>query len=198
MTLRRWSFAESTASRFVRRAAAESRATARIHATRPAGAPDAAAWVNRSTGVAEFVASMLGYDERDAPERIDLMRPADRARHPVLAGAVAHEAHVAHTRWPGRGTAPADREAAAAASLLEEARCEGRLLTRRPADRMLLRAATAHVVLAGLGRAVDGRQVAGTVLALVLPRVDTGVFPADRVAARRSCWARSPRCPRRG
>lgn len=151
--------------------------TARLHATRPAGAPPAAAWVNRRTGLAEFVVSMLGHDPRDRPERIDLMRPVDRARNPVLAGAVAH---VAHTRWRDHVPAMGDHEAVEAATMLEEARCEARLLAVRPADRMLLRAATAHVVLAGLGDA-DDRDVTGTVLALVLPRVDSGVFPAATV-----------------
>lgn len=178
-----WAFTETTASRFLRRASAASEVTARLHVHRPAGVPAAAAWVNRRTGLAEFITSMLDHDPRDRPERIDLMRPVDRARNPILAGAICHEAaHFAHTRWPDRARDVAgDSEALAAAILLEEARCEQQLLTSRPADRMLLRAATAHVVLGGVDPAAQDRDVIGTILALVLPRVASGVFPADSV-----------------
>lgn len=207
-----WAFTQASAGRLVAYVTGRADVAATIHPTPPQSTPGGApAWVNRATGRVEIVAEPLGYPGGAPRGRVDLMRPADRGRHPVLAGAVLHEAgHLVHTRWIPDDAAGVDAAALSAARMLEESRQEGRHLTRRPVDRMLMRAAAAHVVLAGLTSGVASRDVAATVLSLVLPRVDAGVLTdkdvaglrqqvrdqigADALAVFTSIWARAHRC----
>ena len=177
-----WRFAERTAGRFISYATGVDAVAVTVHQTAPAHAPSSggepvAAWVNRKTGRVELVASQLGISKAPA-DRIDMMRPTDRHRNPVLAGAAIHEAsHLAHTAWidSARHSNP-NPAVLDAARVLEEARCEGRHTAQRPVDTVLVRAATAHVVLNGLPADAGDTDVATTILGLVLPRVTSGVF----------------------
>lgn len=192
-----WRFAELTAGRFISYATGVDAVAVTIHHTTPAHAPRSgaepvAAWVNRRTGRVELVASMLGL--ATAPvDRIDMMRPTDRHQTPILAGAVIHEAsHLAHTQWVETARSGNPNPAVLnAAHMLEEARCEARHTTRRPVDTVLVRAATAHVVLNGIPEDAVAAEVAATILGLVLPRVTTGVFTEADTAELRAAATRA-------
>lgn len=177
----RWRYAAHSGSRLLAYTLGRRQVFVAVHATSQ-DAP-AAAWVNRATGQVQLVADRLGYAGGISPQtRPNLMLPTGRAEHPVLAGALLHEAaHLAHTRWLDTDSIDAAEAAAVAASRrLEEARIEGRWLQTRPMDRLLIRSAIAHVVLGSFDRAGDDQTVIGA-LELLLPRIDSGVFPAGQL-----------------
>ena len=187
-----WRFAELTTGRFIAYATGVDTVAVTVHQTTPAHAPSSggepvAAWVNRKTGRVELVASLLG--SANAPvDRIDMMRPTDRHRNPVLAGAAIHEAsHLAHTSWVDTARRSNPNPAVLdAAHVLEEARCESRHTAHRPVDTVLVRATTAHIVLNGIPTDAGEVDVAATILGLVLPRVTSGVFAEGDVCELRA------------
>ncbi|MGY0234055.1 hypothetical protein [Longispora urticae] len=114
------------------------------------------------------------------PTTINPADPANRGLYPVGWGLLVHEiAHAEHTRW-GFG----DRDhpiAAQMATMLDEARIEGRRATTTPADRQWLRAASLHLDLDAL-HAPDSPASAAKVAALLLARADAGILTHGEVA----------------
>lgn len=126
------------------------------------------------------------------PATLRPSRPNDRYRYPAAFGALVHEAaHAAHSTWTPADvaghTTPAVLEAA---ELLEEARIEAAQLTRRPTDRIWLRATVTTLVWPELNAAgITSRQAAAQAAALVLARVEAGVLEKDEVAPVREAAA---------
>lgn len=118
------------------------------------------------------------------PADINPLTPTGRLRHPVPIGLLAHEAaHARHTRWTPTAFAGVPQTVARAAVLLEEPRIERRQLSRRPGDRVYLRAASQ---LLDLPSPADGsvpatRWHAAQAALLTAGRVDAGVLDASEV-----------------
>ena len=112
------------------------------------------------------------------PEDVDLASETGRLAEPVLTGAAGHEAsHAAHSKWfPPKGTPNA---VAQTATMLEESRCEGKLVSDKPEWIPYIRAAISEVVKTE-GADSDVSAAAGAA-ALVLARVDTGILDASEV-----------------
>ncbi|MZG16176.1 hypothetical protein GTY44_22255, partial [Streptomyces sp. SID5914] len=114
------------------------------------------------------------------PAAIDPARVGNEANYPVAWGAFTHEAaHAAHSRWttppPLCGTA-----LDAAAQMLEESRAERAHLSRRPADRIFLRAAVHTLVMDDFTTATPtDRWQAAQAAALILARRDAGILDED-------------------
>lgn len=129
-----------------------------------------------------FTANKIWDAESDHPDRIDPNDPLDRVRHPQMMGAACHEAaHAAHTRLHIDSTT--DAATAHWCVLLEEPRVEARLVARRPADRVWLRAGA--VTLVGGGAVAlhgDSRYTAARAAVLFLGRVAAGVLHDSDVA----------------
>lgn len=114
------------------------------------------------------------------PDDIDPTTEPGRLANPVIAGLTAHEsAHARSTRWTTAVTADTPRLVVEAATLLEEPRIEAGHIRHRPQDRVLLRAATRHIILADRpDDATDGEDLwrAATAVALILGRVEAGIL----------------------
>jgi len=119
------------------------------------------------------------------PTQVD---PADLTMRPLYAtgwGLLVHEAaHATHTLWPEHLDDGCDPRVFDAALLLEEARCEGRQLRRRPRDRQWLTAATTELLL-DIPPQISRAQAAAAA-ALLLARVDAGVLTAAAAADARA------------
>jgi len=112
------------------------------------------------------------------PDRVDLTTETGRLAEPILTGATGHEAsHAAHSKWfPPKNTPNA---VAQTATMLEESRCEGKLVADKPEWIPYLRSAINEVVKTE-GADSDVAAAAGAA-ALVLARVDTGILDAAEV-----------------
>lgn len=114
------------------------------------------------------------------PDDVDPTTEPGRLEHPVIAGLTAHEAaHSRSTRWSTAVTPDTPRLVIEAATLLEEPRIEAGHIRHRPQDRVLLRAATRHIILGGRPEdATPSEDLwrAATALALIYGRVAAGVL----------------------
>lgn len=129
---------------------------------------------------------------KDDPARIDPNNASDRARHPAMMGAMAHEAgHAAHTRIEFPRDVPG--QVAQWATTLEEPRMEAQQVRRRPQDRQWLRASAMELAAGGsltLTRDDDSAGSPSVSLAvrsavLFLGRVAAGVLTEHECAVLR-------------
>ena len=163
------------AGRFAEIAGREDVIVTALPATR-SGAPGA---FYPTLGVMEIAQGLFGAD----PATLHPATTGDEDGYPAAWGVLTHEAaHGAHSLWqapPG-----ADPFAAEAADLLEESRAEHRQITRRPADRAWLRAATTRLLLSEFTRDEPGdRHSAARAAALLLARRDAGILEPDETDA---------------
>ncbi|MDN5894439.1 MAG: VWA domain-containing protein [Nocardioides sp.] len=135
-----------------------------------------------------FTATKI-WDMSVDPATVDPNDGLDRARHPQMVGAACHEAaHAAHTRLTfDKGSDPAARRWAV---LLEEPRIEGRLVARRAADRVWLRASAIQLCSDGAlslprGETPTTRSQALRSAVLFLGRVEAGVLDRQETATLR-------------
>jgi hypothetical protein len=114
--------------------------------------------------------------------RPDEINPADklwRLEHPVFIGASGHEgAHAAHTRWSVeefKSTGKITDKHLDVIMLLEEPRCEHRLIGRAHGQRLFLRATALDLILKDF-ELPETPYGAAAACALVLARVDGGTL----------------------
>ncbi|MFI9507180.1 VWA domain-containing protein [Nocardia sp. NPDC052566] len=115
-----------------------------IVAITPAGTPSPPAGVFNHVTTTITLDACQTLPGRPDPAHIDLRDGGDRARHPVLAGVLAHEiGHALHTHRRGHlDTGLGDWPA-----LLEEPRMEGRVVATFPTEaRQWLRASVEHIL----------------------------------------------------
>ncbi|MEU6158811.1 VWA domain-containing protein [Streptomyces sp. NPDC047130] len=114
------------------------------------------------------------------PATVHLAKPGDEEDHPVVWGALTHEAaHAAHTKWHTpealRGTAQGH-----AADILEESRIEKAHLGRRPQDRTWLRSVVTGIIQENVTpEAGDDKWQAATAAGLILARRDAGILTPE-------------------
>lgn len=113
------------------------------------------------------------------PWKVNPLNPEGRLAYPAVPGALAHaSAHLRHTRID---TALLDAQAwpvIAAATMLEEIRCEAAYLTHRPWDAPYLSAAA---LLSSLPESTDPQWRAAHLALTILGRAPTGAFKAHKV-----------------
>ncbi|MER5481306.1 hypothetical protein ABT026_30655 [Streptomyces sp. NPDC002734] len=114
------------------------------------------------------------------PATVSLAKPGDEEDHPVVWGALTHEAaHAAHSKWNTpealRGTAQGT-----AAEILEESRIEKAHLGRRPQDLPWLRAVVTGLIMEDItAGAADDKWQAATAAGLILARRDAGILTPE-------------------
>jgi hypothetical protein len=114
------------------------------------------------------------------PATVHLAKPGDEEDHPVVWGALTHEAaHAAHSRWhiPEAllGTAQG-----AVADILEESRIEKAHLGRRPQDLPWLRSVVTGLIMEEVTpEAGDDKWQAAAAAGLILARRDAGILTLE-------------------
>ena len=151
--------------------------------------PRPAAWFVPSKAEMFFTANALFDDTIPSMEEVNPASIVSQRNNPVYIGAVFHES--SHARYTTYTLPPLPAHINRWVTLLEEPRCEGKLLQEFPQYKNYVKAIASHIVAKGFfndeklkGKDELARRFEATELAiLLLARAHNGVFENDDVSA---------------
>lgn len=151
--------------------------------------PRPAAWFVPSKAEMFFTANALFDDAIPSMEDVNPASIVSQRNNPVYIGAVFHES--SHARYTTYTLPPLPAHINRWVTLLEEPRCEGKLLQEFPQYKNYVKAIASHIVAKGFfndeklkGKDELARRFEATELAiLLLARAHNGVFQNDDVSA---------------
>jgi hypothetical protein len=151
--------------------------------------PRPAAWFVPSKAEMFFTANALFDDGLSSVENVNPASIVSQRNNPVYIGAVFHES--SHARYTTYTLPPLPAHINRWVTLLEEPRCEGKLLQEFPQYKNYVKAIASHIVAKGFfndeklkGKDELARRFEATELAiLLLARAHNGVFENDDVSA---------------
>lgn len=151
--------------------------------------PRPAAWFVPSKAEMFFTANALFDDSIASMEDVNPASIVSQRNNPVYIGAVFHES--SHARYTTYTLPPLPAHINRWVTLLEEPRCEGKLLQEFPQYKNYVKAIASHIVAKGFfndeklkGKDELARRFEATELAiLLLARAHNGVFQNDDVSA---------------
>ena len=151
--------------------------------------PRPAAWFVPSRAEMFFTANALFDDKTPTMEDVNPASVVSQRNNPVYIGAVFHES--SHARYTTYTLPPLPAHINRWVTLLEEPRCEGKLLREFPQYKNYVKAIASHIVAKGFfndqklrGKDELARRFEATELAiLLLARAHNGVFANDDVSA---------------